>query len=398
MAGFKGALKQLEAVVGESDPSTPIPYFLKTSLPNINQAVSGDPNLGFPGGRLISLQGPESCGKTALATELMAEAQRRGGFSALADYEHAFHHGHATSLGLDCGQDAENWYYRKPSTAEEGFELIYKTMRNLRASELGITLPANTKANPTADAQFLRAAMARKDLTKMLPIAIMIDSIASMVQSEADIAYEDQNMKTKNMAKASFLSMELPRMCRDADITGSTIIALNQIRDNPGVMYGEKTTSPGGWAMKFYPSLRIVLRRVSKWFEEYSGDPSKPNHSDIIGDVVEMFVVKNKVARPFVKTRYIFRTAGPVGLDLAGTMLYNGKEAGVLGPVAGKTVILPDGTKTTFDKAWADCQTNPALTKAITDHVMSKTMPTVATADEVNAFVEADKSDPTSKE
>lgn len=393
MAGFANALKDLEDVVGDSDTSTPIPYYLKTSLPNINMAVSGDPNLGFPGGRLITLQGPESCGKTALATELMAEAQRKGGFAFLEDYEHAFHHPHAAALELNCGDGAKNWYYKKPATAEEGFDRIYKVLRSLRASELGITLPANTKTNPTADAQALRAALARKDMTKLLPIVGMIDSIASMVCEESDISYTEQNMKTKNMAKASFLSMELPRMCRDADITGATIIALNQIRDNPGVMYGEKTTSPGGWAMKFYPSLRIMLRRVGKWHEEYTGDDSKPNKSAIIGDVVEMYVVKNKVARPFVKTRYIFRTADPVGLDLAGTMLYNGKAAGVLGPVAGKTVEWA-GKKTTFDKMWSDCQTDKALLKALTDHVMTKTMPVkAASAEEVDAFKIADAED-----
>ncbi|MDX5368496.1 MAG: DNA recombination/repair protein RecA [Alphaproteobacteria bacterium] len=360
-------LSQLREVVGDSDPSEPIPYWLKTSLPNVNLALSGDVNRGFPGGRLITISGPESCGKTALATECMVQGQRAGGFSFAIDYEHAFEHHHAESLGLSTG---DNWFYKKPATAEEGFALALKIIETLRAAELGVTLPASSAKNPSASAQKLRELLRGRDLSKMIPIVGLMDSIASMIPQAQDIEYEKQNMKTKNMELAAMLSIELKRLARDASMTGSTFILLNQLRTNPGVMFGDSTTEPGGWSPRYYASQQIRLRRVSKWYETYD-DPK----SEIIGDVVELYTQKNKVHRPFKKTRYVFRTVDPVGLDLVGTMIYLGKNGGILGPVSGTTVEF-DGKKRWSIKDFdAECRADADLRQRLVNHVMGTLNP-----------------------
>lgn len=373
MSFLDKALSQLDEEVGGRDSDQPVPYYLETSLPNVNLAISGDQSLGFPGGRIITIAGPESCGKTALATELMVQAQAKGGFSFFEDFEHAFHHPHAQTLGLDT---EGSWYYKKPASAEEGFGQVYKIMRTLRAAELGVTLPAITKKDPRGAQEALRKALRGVDLSTLMPICGVMDSIASMIPEEADVDYEDQNMKTKNMAMGMMLSTEMKRLARDADDTGSTIVMLNQLRTNPGVMFGDNSTEPGGNAPRFYASLQLRLRRVSKWFEEY-GDKDTP----IIGDVVEMFVRKNKIAPPFQKTKYVFRTKDPVGLDVVGTMIMLGKEAGILGAVSGKTVEFGGKKRWSikdFDKA---CREDDDLKDKLVAHVMGSINPVEAGSD-----------------
>ena len=363
---FLQALEELKDVVGNSDTSRPIPYWLPTSLPNINIAVSGKADLGFPGGRIITIAGPESSGKTALMTELQAQGQRQGGFAFLEDYEHAFHHGHAKAQGLACDDDSPNWHYKRPLIAEEGFDVAFKIMRQIRASELGFKLPKYDKKDPSAAIREIRKKLVGVDMSKLVPIVGAMDSIASMIPEEQDIAYTDQNMKTKNMAAAMLLSTELKRMARDCGITGTTMILLNQLRNNPGIMFGDSTTEPGGNPPKFYASIMIRLRRTAKWFSTY-GD----NKTEVIGDVVELYVRKNKVARPFKKTKYVFRTVDPVGLDLIGTMIMLGKEAGVLGPVDG-AMMLWDGKKKRIGDFDAECRSSKPLRDELVKFVMGK--------------------------
>jgi recombination protein RecA len=365
---FDTVLDDLREVVGMEDAGESIPYWLNTSLPNVNLAISGQADRGFPGGRIVIIAGPESCGKTALATELMVEAQRQGGFAFTTDFEHAFLHSHAESIGLSTGK---GWYYRKPNYAEEGFEIAYKVMRTLRASELGITLPADSAKNPTASADALRAALKKRgNLEGLMPIVGLMDSIASMIPREQDIDYVKQNMKSKNMSLAQMLSIELKRLARDADNNGTTMILLNQLRTNPGVMFGDSTTEPGGAAPRFYASIMIRLRRTAKWRKDFGDEKS-----EAIGDVVELYVRKNKVARPFRKTKYVFRTIDPVGLDLVGTMIMLGKEAGVLGPVEGKTVEFNGKKRWSISDFDAQCRADAGLRKQLVDHVMATVNP-----------------------
>ncbi len=367
---------QLAAVVGSPDASEPVPYWLNTSLPNINLAISGDPAKGFPGGRLITIAGPESSGKTALATELMVQAQRAGGFAFVEDFEHAFEHHHAEALGCDVNPENGKWYYKKPINAEQGFDEVYKIIQLVRANQLGVTLPANSKANPTAMGDALRAALAKSAGREFPPIVGLMDSIASMIPKAQDIDYSMQNMKTKNMELAMMLSIELKRLARDASQAKATMILLNQLRTNPGIMFGDSSTEPGGMAPRYYASVMLRLRRTDKWYSTY-GD----NKSEVLGDVVEMFVRKNKVARPFKKTKYVFRTADPVGLDLIGTMIMLGKEAEILGPKGGVTIdsttfLGSAGSKRhNIAEFEAEARLSPDLQGKLSDYVMGTINP-----------------------
>jgi RecA/RadA recombinase len=265
----------------------------------------------------------------------------------------------------------KGWYYKKPNSAEEGFEIAYKVMRTLRAAELGVKLPADSAKTPTAAADALRAALKKRgNLDGMIPIVGLMDSIASMIPRAQDIDYAKQNMKTKNMELAMMLSIELKRLARDADNTGTTMILLNQLRTNPGVMFGDPSTEPGGAAPRFYASVMIRLRRTAKWRAEFGDEKS-----EAIGDVVELYVRKNKVARPFRKTKYVFRTIDPVGLDLVGTMIMLGKEAGVLGPVEGKTVEFGSKKRWPISDFDSQCRSDAALRKQLVDHVMATVNP-----------------------
>lgn len=369
---------QLAGVVGAPDTSEPVPYWLNTSLPNINLAISGDQAKGFPGGRLIIIAGPESSGKTALATELMVQAQRAGGFAFVEDFEHAFEHHHAEALGANVDPKGGNWYYKRPINAEQGFDEAYKIIQVVRANQLGVTLPANSKSNPTAAADALRAALMKSPDKAYPPIVGLMDSIASMIPQAQDIEYSMQNMKTKNMELAMMLSIELKRLARDAAQSKATVVLLNQLRTNPGIMFGDATTEPGGMAPRYYASVMLRLRRTDKWYAVY-GD----NKSEVLGDVVEMFVRKNKVSRPFKKTKYVFRTADPVGLDLIGTMIMLGKEAEILGPKGGVTIdstlfLGSDGSKrhniAEFDAA---ARSNTWLAHSLEKYVMGTINPVV---------------------
>lgn len=368
MTDASDIMAQLAAVCGEPDISeSGVPYWLPTSLPNVNMLLSGDRNKGFPGGRIITIAGPESSGKTALATEATVQTQKLGGFGGLQDYEHAFHHGHAKSLGVDYGR----FFPKKPDTAEEGFENALKMILAIRAAELGLKLPDMEKkldeALPIVRAATRKALAGGK--TNLMPISMIMDSVASMTTAEQDISYGKQNMKTKNMSLAAFMSMELKRAARDYDSMNATLFLLNQLRNNPGIMFGDSSTEPGGKAIAFYASVQLRIRRVGKWYATY-GD----KNSEIIGDIVEVYSRKNKVYRPFKKTQYVFRTADPVGLDVIGTMIHLGKEGGVLGPVGGVTLQF-DGKRHNVNDFDAACRADPALKEKFVNFVMDSINP-----------------------
>jgi RecA/RadA recombinase len=381
---FDKLMADLSDVVGNPDADKPVPYFLPTSLPNVNLAVSGKQDGGFPGGRIITIAGPESCGKTALATELMAEGQRKNGFAFFVDHEHAFHAPHAITLGLNT---EKGWYYKKPNLAEEGFGIAYKVMETLRTSELGLPAIASKESDETAlkRRMILRDKLKSADLSKLMPIVGVMDSIASMIPASQDIDFAKQNMKTKNLDLAAMLSLELKRLARDADNSGTTMILLNQLRENPGIMFGDKSSEPGGNAPRFYASTMLRLRRVKKLYAQWDDDKS-----EIIGDVVELFVRKNKIWRPFKKTQYVFRTVDPVGLDPVSTMIYLGKNAGILGPVSGVTVQFA-GTKHNANELIKKGHADPKLKEELIKFVMGQVNPVeegpaVVDEEEKNAF------------
>ena len=211
---------------------------------------------GLPKGRLIEFFGAESSGKTLCATRAMAEVQKQGGIAALIDMEHAFDPSFASKLGLDCSE----LIFSQPDHMQDAFEVIDQLI------DAGVDI-------------------------------ITLDSVAALVPAEE---LDGEIGKQTIGLIARYMSQFLRRITPKAAKNGTTIIFINQVRDAIGVMYGDPTTTPGGKALKFYCSVRC---RVSSGA---SGNikTKRGNEEVVIGKLIKVTTVKNKVAAPYRKAEF----------------------------------------------------------------------------------------------
>lgn len=206
---------------------------------------------GLPKGRIIEIYGPESSGKTTLATHCIAEAQKQGGIAAFIDAEHAFDSVYAQKLGVD----VDNLYMAQPDNGEQALEIA-----------------ENLIASGAID-------------------VIVIDSVAALTpKSEID----GEMGESKMGLQARLMSQALRKMTSTISKTKCCCIFINQLRDKIGVMYGSPETTTGGNALKFYSSVRLDIRRVQQLKE---GDK-------VYGNRVRVKVAKNKVAPPFRQVEF----------------------------------------------------------------------------------------------
>ena len=208
---------------------------------------------GIPQGRIIELYGYESSGKSLIATKAMAEVQKLGGTVALIDFEMSFDPGFARKLGLN----PDELIISQPETMEDGLTVI--------------------------------EALAESNATDL----IVLDSIAAAVpKAEFEAEVGKQNVALQ----ARILSQFLRKLIGICAKTGCTVICINQMRDNVGVMYGDPTTTPGGRALKFYSSIRVKVSKMSggKIEKKLSG-----GKTEVIGQWIKCTVQKNKTATPF---------------------------------------------------------------------------------------------------
>lgn len=283
MSGYDDFLK----AIGGNDKIQSVEAWLSCGYPPLNKAVSGDYFKGFPVGRIVEIAGPESSGKTRLATEVMISAQKAGGMAIFMDHERSFDAEMAEEIGLDLTPGP--WVFKKPKT----FESSVASAQNI-CSE----------------------ARERKVITPDAPIVVVFDSLASMVpQSKFAKGIEDHNMADMT-ALARATSSAMPALAMVAEQFHALLIFLNQIRDVPGVVYGPKTSTPGGKALKYYASVRIQLS--AKKITEKDGASS-----EVIGQQVTAECIKNKVARPFEKAdwTFIFGDDGVGRLDVVASMV-----------------------------------------------------------------------------
>jgi recombination protein RecA len=271
----------------------------------LNYAISGDHfDGGLPQGRISEIYGPESSGKTLIATMAMIETQRRGGLAVFLDYEHAFSIKRAVQLGLVTSRD--QWIYKQPETAEEGFQIV----------------------------EFICDMVSKEGITK--PVTIVKDSVAAMItQEEMEKEIGEENMRSK-LSLAACMSANVKKIAKAINKTNVTLIFLNQIRTNPGVMYGDNQKTTGGNALKFYASVRIKLHKGGKIRED------DKKEGDVIGEEVAAEVIKNKVSIPFRKADYI--SSFTEGVNLHRTHLECLKGMGRI-VVSGSWYSLPDGTR-----------------------------------------------------
>lgn len=209
---------------------------------------------GVPKGRIIEIYGPESSGKTTLAMHIMAEAQKNGGTAALIDAEHAFDPEYAKRIGIN----NENLLVSQPDYGEQALEIL-ETL--LRSGALDI---------------------------------IVIDSVAALTpKAEIDGEMGDSHMGLQ----ARLMSQALRKITGIANKTNTIVIFLNQLRMKIGVMFGNPETTTGGNALKFYASVRMDIRVKEKITK----------NEEIVGNLVRVKVVKNKVSPPFKEAEFEIR-------------------------------------------------------------------------------------------
>ncbi len=206
---------------------------------------------GVPRGRVVEIFGPESSGKTTIALQVIAEAQKAGGMAAFIDAEHALDPIYAKKLGVD----VDNLLVSQPDYGEQALEI---TEALVRSGAIDV---------------------------------LVVDSVAALVpKAELDGEMGDSHVGLQ----ARLMSQALRKLTGTVSKSRTCLIFINQIREKIGVMFGNPETTTGGRALKFYSSVRIDIRRIAAIKD---GD-------NVIGSRTKVKVVKNKTAAPFREAEF----------------------------------------------------------------------------------------------
>ena len=243
---------------------------------------------GIPRGRIIEIFGPESSGKTTLTLHIIAEAQKKGGVCAFIDAEHAMDPEYSKKLGVK----TEELLISQPDTGEQALEITESLVRSGKID------------------------------------VIVIDSVAALTPKDEI----EGDMGAHHVGKqARLMSQALRKLTAITAKSKTSVIFINQIRMQIGIMFGNPETTPGGKALKFYTSVRIDIRRIAQ---------IKKN-DEVMGGRHRVKIVKNKIAAPFRVTE--FDLMYNEGISKEGEILALGEKFGVIKKTGASYSYLPQG-------------------------------------------------------
>jgi len=275
---------------------------------------------GLPRGRVTEIYGPESSGKTTLATHVVAEAQRNGGICAYVDAEHAMDPTYAKAIGVDI----DELLISQPDTGEQALEI---TGMLLRSGALDV---------------------------------VVIDSVAALTpRAELEGYMGDSHV----WLQARLMSQALRKLTASLNKTNTICIFINQLREKIGVMFGSPETTPGGRALKFYSSVRLDIRRIE----------SIKIGMEVVGNRTRVKVVKNKCAPPFRQAEFDIMYGKGIS-----------REGSVLDLAVTESIVKKAGAWYTYDgeqlgqgreNVKVFLRENPELMVEISDKVWRAVMP-----------------------